>query len=97
MPWTMYPGQPVTAPTVPPGRGIVRPCPDCRGAGEGCTPCEESGKTLMRTCPRCGDPAFDFADGISERNGMVCRLGCGYRWGWTDPEWLLQRLPAATV
>lgn len=91
--WTMYRGQSPVPPTQPPGRGIVSLCPDCSGAG--CRHCESAGKLLMRACPRCGDPAWDFVNERNEDGGMRCRMGCGYRWAPDDPGWLLQRLQAS--
>lgn len=91
--YTMYRGQSPVPPTQPPGRAIVHNCPDCSGAG--CQYCDKTGKQLWRACPRCGDVAWEFVNERTEADGMVCRMGCGYRWASDDPGWLLQRLAAA--
>ena len=75
----------------PPGRAQIARCPDCRGGG--CSDCKGTGKVLWRACPKCGDIGFDFINGRTEQDGMVCRLGCGHRWTADDPGWLAQRLP----
>lgn len=91
MTYTMYRGQSPVPPATAPGRAYVQNCPDCAGAG--CRYCDQSGKVLLRACPRCGDPAWDLVSRPREPEAMACRLGCGYQWDATDPGWLLQRLP----
>jgi hypothetical protein len=76
----------------PPGKGIIATCRDC--AGPGCDLCHGTGRRLWKACPRCGDIGFDFINGHDGGQGMVCRIGCGYRWSADDPRWLAQRLPA---
>ena len=33
--------------------------------------------------------------GLAERDGMACRVSCGYHWTADDPGWRAQVLPAA--
>jgi hypothetical protein len=76
----------------PPGKAIFMTCEDC--GGEGCGYCHNSGTQLWRACPKCRDTGFDFINGVNERDGMICRIGCGFKWGADDPRWLAQRLPS---
>jgi hypothetical protein len=65
--------------------------PDCKGTpGLDCPECEGTGKIIYRTCPRCGDIAWDY---INDRREMVGRISFGYQWTANDPGWLLQQLP----
>ena len=76
----------------PPGKAVITTCQDCGGAG--CGHCGSTGRTLWKACPRCGDIGFDFINGRDQDQGMICRLGCGYKWAADDPRWLAQRIPA---
>ena len=78
-----------------PGKAVVTACESC--AGLGCRQCNETGKQLLKACPKCGDVGFDFINGRNEADGMVCRIGCGFRWAGDDPRWLAQRLPLAVT
>jgi hypothetical protein len=78
-----------------PGKALVTECIGCNGRG--CRDCGNTGRELMKACPKCGDVGFDFINGHSEQAGMVCRLGCGFKWAADDPRWLAQRLPAASA
>lgn len=77
----------------PPGKAVVTTCSACDGRR--CSSCEGSGKTLWRACPKCGDIGFDYLNGRDEADGMVCRVGCGFKWAADDPRWTAQRLPAS--
>lgn len=69
----------------PPGKDRIVPCPECHGeAGRSCYEC-------------CGDLGWDYVNGTSESAGMVCRLGCGYRWPAEDLGWRAQVLPTGSV
>jgi hypothetical protein len=74
-----------------PGRAVISDCSACRGRG--CADCGGSGKVLWRACPKCGDIGFDYLNGRDEADGMVCQVGCGFKWAADDPRWLAQRLP----
>ena len=74
----------------PPGKAVITTCQDCGGAG--CGHCGSTGRTLWKACPRCGDIGFDFINGRDQDQGMICRLGCGYKWSADDPRWLAQRI-----
>ena len=76
----------------PPGKALVTACVPCNGVG--CPDCAHSGKVLMKACPKCGDVGFDFINGREDTDGMVCRVGCGFKWAADDPRWVAQRLPA---
>jgi len=75
----------------PPGKAVITNCSVCDGRG--CNDCDSSGKSLWRTCPKCGDIGFDYLNGRDDSDGMVCRAGCGFKWAADDPRWLAQRLP----
>jgi hypothetical protein len=85
----------------PPGRARVEGCPDCRGTGQNrrgaeCYECEGAGALIWHACPRCGDGAWRYTNGVNDDQGMQCAdLRCGYRWGPDDPGWLAQRIPAS--
>ncbi len=85
------------APNVePPGKAQVVPCPDCQGvAGRSCYECHGRGRLVKRACPLCGDLGWDYFNGSDDRDGMICSLGCGYRWSADDPAWRIQALPGA--
>src|SRR6266436_6521532 len=70
----------------PPGKGIIVTCPECNGVpGRRCHECEGNGRYVMRACPLCGDPGWDYVNGTDDRQGMACRISCGYRWAAGDP------------
>jgi hypothetical protein len=75
----------------PPGKATITTCSACDGRG--CNDCDGSGKALWRACPKCGDVGFDYINGVDDADGMVCRIGCGFKWAADDPRWLAQRLP----
>ncbi len=78
----------------PPGKGIIVTCPECNGVpGRRCHECEGNGRYVMRACPLCGDPGWDYVNGTDDRQGMACRISCGYRWAAGDPSWRAQVLP----
>ncbi len=78
----------------PPGKARIVLCPECRGIeGRACRECKGAGRMLRRACPRCGDTAWDYVNGRDDRQGMTCRISCGYRWTAEDPDWLAQVLP----
>jgi hypothetical protein len=80
-------------PVTPPGKARVIPCPECGGeAGRSSYECHGKGVVLQRACPLCGDVGWDFVNGIDDRAGMACRVGCGYRWSADDPGWRAQAL-----
>ncbi|MDA8320637.1 MAG: hypothetical protein M0030_12630 [Actinomycetota bacterium] len=82
-------------PITPPGKGRIISCPDCDGIpGCDCPECHGQGRYIMRTCPLCGDPAWDYNNGTSDHDGMTCRNSCGYTWTRTDPGWRVQALPS---
>jgi hypothetical protein len=84
----------MTGSMVPPGKARVVPCPECQGVqGQSCYECRGHGRLLHRACPLCGDLAWDYANGIDDRQGMACRTGCGYTWSADDPGWRIQVLP----
>ena len=86
----------MAADIAPPGKARVVRCPDCEGiAGRSCYECHGKGTLLMRACPLCGDLGWDYVNGIDDRSGMACSLGCGYHWSNDDPAWHAQVLPAA--
>lgn len=73
-----------------PGRAVIKPCPDCLGAG--CEDCKGKGAELWRACPACGDLGWTFNGGDrSEASGMTCP--CGHTWTADDPRWTIQVLP----
>jgi hypothetical protein len=74
----------------PLGKAVMAACPDCSGSG--CSHWHSTGKTLRKACPRCGDIGFDYRSGHDQDQGMICRLGCGYKWSADDPRWLAQRI-----
>jgi hypothetical protein len=79
---------------VPPGKARVIPCPECQGlTGRPCYECDGQGRLLQRACPRCGDTAWDYLNGTNDRDGMACRINCGYRWTSNHPGWQAQLLP----
>lgn len=81
-----------------PGKARLIPCPECEGiAGRDCLECHGAGWQLMRVCPLCGDPAWDYINGTDDRNGMACRIKCGYVWIAADPGWRAQVLPGAST
>src|SRR5258708_8341261 len=76
------------APTTPPGKGRIVPCPDCNGVpGRDCLECHGEGRYIRRVCPLCGDPGWDYVNGTDDRDGIACRISCGYRWTAADPGW----------
>src|SRR5262245_29946079 len=77
----------------PPGKAVIAECEGC--VGRGCTRCNFTGKVVWRACPKCSDVGFDYINGRDEAAGMVCRVGCGFKWAADDPRWLAQRLPAS--
>jgi hypothetical protein len=86
----------MTATIIPPGKGIIMPCQECKGvAGRRCHECQGQGKYVMRACPLCGDPGWDFVNGMDDHDGMACRISCGYRWTADDRGWRAQVLPGA--
>jgi hypothetical protein len=44
----------------------------------------------MRACPLCGDPGWDYVNGMNDRDGMACGISCGYTWTADDPGWRAQ-------
>jgi hypothetical protein len=40
------------------------------------------------------DPGWDYVNGTDYRNGMACRISCGYTWTAADPGWRAQVLPS---
>jgi hypothetical protein len=80
----------------PPGKARIVPCPECQGvAGRRCHECHGAGWHVMRACPLCGDVGWDYVNGTDDRDGMACRISCGYRWTADDPGWRAQVLPTA--
>lgn len=79
----------------PPGKAVIEVCAAC--SGRGCRNCDYAGKRLWKACPKCGDSGFDFINGHNESDGMVCRVGCGFKWAADDPRWLAQRIPSNAV
>jgi len=78
----------------PTGRAKIEPCPECRGVtGQACYECHGSGVILVRVCPACGNPGWDYINGLDDRDGMTCSSGCGHRWNADDRAWLVQILP----
>jgi hypothetical protein len=79
----------------PPGKGRIIPCPDCNGRpGRDCLECHGQGRYVRRACPLCGDVGWDYVNGMNDRDGMACRISCGYTWSAGDPGWRAQVLPA---
>ena len=71
----------MTATITPPGKGRIVRCPDCNGVpGRDCLECRGQGRFIRRACPLCGDPGWDHVNGTDDRNGMACRISCGYTW-----------------
>lgn len=69
-------------------------CPECSGeAGRDCVECHGVGRILIRGCPLCGDIGWDYVNGISDCEGMACRISCGCRWTADDPGRRAQVLP----
>ena len=56
--------------------------------------CRSADRLLRRACPLCGDPGWDYVNGMDDRDGMACRISCGYRWPADDPGWQAQVLPS---
>jgi hypothetical protein len=78
----------------PPGKGTIVACPDCAGVpGRSCHECQGEGRYIMRACPRCGDPGWDYVNGMDDHDGMACRISCGHQWNAHDPGWRAQVLP----
>jgi hypothetical protein len=78
----------MAATITPPGKGRIVPCPDCDGVpGRDCLECHGEGRYIRRACPLCGDPGWDYVNGTDDRDGMTCRISCGYSW-WTAPSFL---------
>ncbi|HEX7269256.1 MAG TPA: hypothetical protein VF256_17795, partial [Streptosporangiaceae bacterium] len=78
----------------PPGKARIVPCPECKGvAGRDCLDCQGTGWHVMRACPLCGDVGWDYVNGTDDRDGMACRISCGYVWTADDPGWRAQVLP----
>ncbi len=73
-----------------PGNAVITACDDC--GGRGCDQCGGTGKVLWKACPKCGDIGIDFINGRDETDGIVCRIGCGFKWAADDPRWLAQHL-----
>jgi hypothetical protein len=85
----------MTEPVTPPGKGRIITCPDCRGEpGRDCPECQGQGRYIRRACPLCGDVSWDYVNGRTDRDGMACRISCGYTWTADDPAWRAQTLPA---
>jgi hypothetical protein len=42
----------------------------------------------------CGDVGWDYVNGTDDRDGMACRISCGYTWTAADPG-CAQVLPRA--
>src|SRR6266568_1052174 len=81
--------------STPPGKGTIVTCPECKGAaGMPCHECQGEGRYVIRACPLCGDPGWDYLNGVNDRDGMACRINCGYTWTAEDPGWRAQVLPA---
>jgi hypothetical protein len=79
----------------PPGKARIIPCPECQGVlGRSCYECDGQGRLLQRTCPQCGDTAWDYLNGTNESGGMACLINCGYRWSSDHPGWQAQVLRA---
>jgi hypothetical protein len=84
----------MAVPVAPPGKARIIPCPECQGAtGRPCYECDGQGRLLQRACPQCGDTAWDYLNGQDDRDGMACRVNCGYRWNPHDTGWQAQVLP----
>ena len=78
----------------PPGKARIVPCPECKGVpGRDCLDCQGTGRHIMRACPLCGDVGWDYINGMDDRDGMACRISCGYTWTADDPGWRAQVLP----
>jgi len=91
-----HPGEAATmTDTITPlGKARVMSCPECKGARmSACPACRGEGKLLVRACPLCGDLGWDYVNGIDDREGMACRISCGYTWTAADPGWRAQVLP----
>jgi hypothetical protein len=88
----------MAATITPPGKGRIVPCPDCNGIpGRDCLECHGEGYYIRRACPLCGDPGWDYVNGTDDRDGMACRISCGYRWIADDPGWRAQVLPSKAL
>src|SRR5260370_21732410 len=78
----------------PPGKARIVHCPECKGVpGRPCHYCQGAGWHVMRACPLCGDVGWDYANGNDDRQGMACRISCGYTWTADHPGWRAQVLP----
>ena len=42
-----------------------------------------------------GDPGCGYLNGVNDRDGMACRISCGYKWVAQDPALRAHVLPAA--
>jgi hypothetical protein len=83
----------MTAAVTPPGKGIIVTCPECKGVtGRRCHECQGQGGYVMRACPRWRDSAWDYVNGMNDRDGMICSISCGYHWTADDPGWCAQVL-----
>ena len=88
----------VAASITAPGKGRIVPCPDCNGTpGRDCLECHGEGRYIRRACPLCGDPGWDYVNGCDDRDGMACRISCGYQWTADDPGWRAQVLPSKAL
>ena len=61
--------------------------------GRDCLECRGQGRHIRCACPLCGDPGWDHVNGRDDRDGMACRISCGYRSTADDPGWRAQVLP----
>jgi hypothetical protein len=85
----------MAATITPPGKARIMTCPECKGTrGRDCAGCRGDGRILIRACPLCGDIGWDYINGTDDRQGMACRISCGYTWTATDPGWQAQVLPS---
>lgn len=66
--------------------------PGAAGRSKGCAACAW-GWMGNRPRPLCGDPGWDYVNSTDDRDGMVCRIGCNYRWTAADPGWRAQVRP----
>jgi hypothetical protein len=86
----------MTGTITPPGKGRIIACPDCHGArGRDCVECRGEGRFVRRACPLCGNVGWDYINGADDRDGMACRMGCGYQWTREDLGWRAPVLPGA--